>query len=636
MKKLIVIMSISVALLGYGIAISTGAISNKSIGGIIAYIDSYLGNVDNTSDVNKPVSSAQQTALDLKSNIDSPTFTTQITTPKVTNAAALALGSTAAGVNITIHSDATDDFTVGGTKLVVEGDSGEVGVGLADPTDELHVHATTGTTIRITDNTTGASATDGAMIQQTGVNSYLWNWETGDLYLGTDGSTDMTIQTGGNVGIGETSPAGKLHIDTTGYDEGLIIAIPDIASLPDAGYTQAPVITWQGGETKFGKWRNFFNGYEMGWGLSYNAKWNYDDNTWEGRDIGDSRTNMCAMLRFNVAEGNIGGELLELNFAQGANAGVAPDWNSSSDYFFFASSTDNNAPTMFHMRAPGNCDVTIRMAPDEGGDASRMQLRNAADNIFYIENLEYGSTSYANPFAQITETIIGIEVDGRDVGIGHASPTADLHIQGNLSQALSNAVTNVGTAVASISHGLWTSDVIGLPTGADGTEEVFLVAAVPDVNNLILDSVPTNDVTGKVGHTDSDLFKITNADNQDQLSIDKHGIWTFDANIKHIAKTIYLADEGTIALETGSVGVGAVITYHAFGWLVVGNNEERTQFWVDHQGGVTLVGNSANIVANADTEGKICINIAAAPAEPVYLRNKMGSAKQISWVMWYF
>ena len=34
-----------------------------------------LSNVDNTSDALKPVSTAQQTALDLKANIDSPTFT---------------------------------------------------------------------------------------------------------------------------------------------------------------------------------------------------------------------------------------------------------------------------------------------------------------------------------------------------------------------------------------------------------------------------------------------------------------------------------------------------------------------------------------------------------------------------------
>ncbi len=34
-----------------------------------------LGNVDNTSDASKPVSSATQTALDLKANLASPTFT---------------------------------------------------------------------------------------------------------------------------------------------------------------------------------------------------------------------------------------------------------------------------------------------------------------------------------------------------------------------------------------------------------------------------------------------------------------------------------------------------------------------------------------------------------------------------------
>jgi len=37
--------------------------------------DLSLGNVDNTTDANKPVSTDQQTALDLKSNIASPTFT---------------------------------------------------------------------------------------------------------------------------------------------------------------------------------------------------------------------------------------------------------------------------------------------------------------------------------------------------------------------------------------------------------------------------------------------------------------------------------------------------------------------------------------------------------------------------------
>jgi predicted acyltransferase (DUF342 family) len=40
-----------------------------------------LSNVDNTSDVNKPVSTAQQTALNLKANIASPTFTGSVSVP---------------------------------------------------------------------------------------------------------------------------------------------------------------------------------------------------------------------------------------------------------------------------------------------------------------------------------------------------------------------------------------------------------------------------------------------------------------------------------------------------------------------------------------------------------------------------
>lgn len=44
-----------------------------------------LGNVDNTSDANKPVSTAQQAALDLKANLAGPTFTGTVTLPSTTS-----------------------------------------------------------------------------------------------------------------------------------------------------------------------------------------------------------------------------------------------------------------------------------------------------------------------------------------------------------------------------------------------------------------------------------------------------------------------------------------------------------------------------------------------------------------------
>lgn len=58
----------------------SGAWTNRTVAQVktdLALVkgDVGLGNVDNTSDANKPVSTAQQTALNLKANLASPTFT---------------------------------------------------------------------------------------------------------------------------------------------------------------------------------------------------------------------------------------------------------------------------------------------------------------------------------------------------------------------------------------------------------------------------------------------------------------------------------------------------------------------------------------------------------------------------------
>ena len=61
----------------------TQTLTNKTITSPSGLVkgDVGLGNVDNTSDTNKPVSTATQTALNLKANAASPTFTGTVTTP---------------------------------------------------------------------------------------------------------------------------------------------------------------------------------------------------------------------------------------------------------------------------------------------------------------------------------------------------------------------------------------------------------------------------------------------------------------------------------------------------------------------------------------------------------------------------
>ena len=53
-----------------------------------------LSDVDNTSDLLKPISSATQTALDLKSNLNNPTFTGTITAPTINALSALQINGT--------------------------------------------------------------------------------------------------------------------------------------------------------------------------------------------------------------------------------------------------------------------------------------------------------------------------------------------------------------------------------------------------------------------------------------------------------------------------------------------------------------------------------------------------------------
>jgi len=66
-----------------------------------------LGSVDNTTDAGKPVSTAQQTALNLKANLASPTFTGTVVLPSGQALIAPALGTPASGVMTNVTGTAS-------------------------------------------------------------------------------------------------------------------------------------------------------------------------------------------------------------------------------------------------------------------------------------------------------------------------------------------------------------------------------------------------------------------------------------------------------------------------------------------------------------------------------------------------
>jgi len=104
-------------------------------------------------------------------------------------------------------------------KLDSSGDSylngGNVGIGTTSPAGNLHVVGASGNSGRIylSDKDDGVGGGDALLLTKTGVNSYIYNRDSGDLRLGTnDQFSYVTIKPTGNVGIGTTSPATKLHV----------------------------------------------------------------------------------------------------------------------------------------------------------------------------------------------------------------------------------------------------------------------------------------------------------------------------------------------------------------------------------------------------------------------------------------
>ena len=112
---------------------------NGKIGAVvITKGDVDLGNVDNTADVNKPVSGPQQTALNLKANIDSPSFTGTPTAPTPDTSDDSTKLATTAYVKAITDAMNTGVSSVAGTGAInITGTAANpiVGISLATTTD---------------------------------------------------------------------------------------------------------------------------------------------------------------------------------------------------------------------------------------------------------------------------------------------------------------------------------------------------------------------------------------------------------------------------------------------------------------------------------------------------------------------
>ena len=116
-----------------------------------------------------------------------------------------------------VSSNASADSSTGVIEAMRINPTGNVGIGTTSPALQsagtgIHLNATTSSELKFTNNTTGITASDGTALVSNGNDFLINNRETGKITLGTSNSVRMTVLSGGNVGIGTTSPLGTLDV----------------------------------------------------------------------------------------------------------------------------------------------------------------------------------------------------------------------------------------------------------------------------------------------------------------------------------------------------------------------------------------------------------------------------------------
>ena len=149
-----------------------------------------LGNVDDTSDANKPVSTAGQTALDLKANLASPTFTGTVTLPLSTGGyVATTSGGVISSVATIPNAGLTNSKVTVGTTDINLGSSATTIAGLTSVTSTGFTGALTGNASTVTNGvyTTDTSTVTNTMLAGSIAPSKI----TGTAIVGTDLGTGV-------------------------------------------------------------------------------------------------------------------------------------------------------------------------------------------------------------------------------------------------------------------------------------------------------------------------------------------------------------------------------------------------------------------------------------------------------------
>lgn len=229
--------------------ISGGSINNTTIGGTTAAAGTFTslsdsgnltftgtgnritGDFSNATFANRVYvqtsTSGGNTAFGL---LPHPSNATPITTfeaclssdPANTNTTQLQVTTTDSRINAGLRGTASalplTMYTGGSERLRID-TSGNVGIGTSSPTQKLQVESSSDVTIQLT-KTGVASFT----LTNNGTSGTVLNVESVPMIFNTSNTERMRITSGGNVGIGTTSPSYQLHVVNGGGNSESVLA----------------------------------------------------------------------------------------------------------------------------------------------------------------------------------------------------------------------------------------------------------------------------------------------------------------------------------------------------------------------------------------------------------------------------
>jgi hypothetical protein len=321
------------------------------------------------------------------------------------------IGTTSPSARLHVSGSTTTNLLVGTSDLFVSS-SGNVGIGTNTPVTTLQVNGTTRAT-RI--NSTGGVVDFDA---QTG-NNFI-QVASSNMSFANNGAVNAYISSSGNVGIGTTSPGGKVHIKQIASEIPLIL---DNSNGTSGSFTQYRVNASSGWEVGMaGSTEGYRYYFSYGAFGSANAKLAISSSG----NVGIGTTSPSA--RLHVAADNNG------LFVRGAN--TSPFTQNIAEFNYGG---NNNSVVIKQLGGVASIttspNVNLQLSASGSGqvvvfDGKSVGFNNTANSgVITLQNTADSGQARLD-FITGSTTVMSISASG-NVGIGTTSPIQRLHVVGN-------------------------------------------------------------------------------------------------------------------------------------------------------------------------------------------------------------